>query len=309
VSKHRRFYRDVDGILLLDKPFGLSSNAALQRIRELFHAAKAGHAGSLDPLATGLLPVCFGQATKVCGRLLNSGKTYAVDVQLGARTLSGDAETEVVEQAPIPSLTEDEVDAALAGFMGTQQQIPPMHSALKVEGKRLYELARRGESIERAAREIVVHAIHRLRLAPDAIEFQVSCSKGTYIRTLAADIARSLGTVGYVRGLRRLSVEPFTGHPMYTLEQLAGLDERALQDLLLPSDMAFADLPAVRLEAQAERSLLLGRVVRSPMALVPGEARAYGASGRFLGLVQAVAGDLLQPVRLFATPPAHEGAR
>ena len=142
MSKPRRFHRDVDGILLLDKPLGVSSNAALQQARVLFSAAKAGHAGSLDPLASGLLPVCFGQATKVCGRLLNSGKTYRVLVQLGERTESGDLETQVCERAPVPPLTPEQVDRVLAGFLGDQQQVPPMHSALKFEGKRLYELAR-----------------------------------------------------------------------------------------------------------------------------------------------------------------------
>src|SRR5690606_14060624 len=153
-----------------------------------FAAAKAGHAGSLDPLASGLLPVCFGHATKVCGRLLNSDKTYRVLVQLGGRTESGDSETEVVERAPVPMLTPEGVDAVLATFLGEQQQIAPMHSALKFEGKRLYELARRGESVDRAPRDIVIHEIGRVSLRADSLEFDVRCSKGTYVRTLAADV-------------------------------------------------------------------------------------------------------------------------
>ena len=294
----RRFHRDVDGILLLDKPLGLSSNAALQRAREVFGALKAGHAGSLDPLATGLLPVCFGQATKVCGRLLNSGKTYLVDIQLGARTASGDGETDVVERAPVPHLTEADVDAALAHFAGAQQQIPPMHSALKFEGQRLYELARRGESVERAPRDIVIHAIRRVRLEPEELEFEVTCSKGTYIRTLASDIALRLGTVGYLKGLRRLSVEPFGSQPMHTLEDLAQRDPGELDGLLLPADVAFGDLPTVTLGPEAERSLLLGQAVRVENQ-TSGELRAYGAHGRFLGLVQGLGDGRVQPVRLF----------
>jgi tRNA pseudouridine55 synthase len=298
VSRPRRFFRDVDGILLLDKPLGLSSNAALQRVRELFRASKAGHAGSLDPLATGLLPVCFGQATKVCGRLLNSGKTYLVDVQLGARTPSGDGETEVVERAEVPPLTEADIDRVLARFLGAQQQIPPMHSALKFEGKRLYELARRGESVERPARDIVIHAIHRVSLTGDVLRFQAACSKGTYVRTLASDIAVGLGTLGYLKGLRRLAVEPFGDQPMHAFEELAARDAASLDEVLLPADAAFSDLPRVSLDAAATRSLVLGQTVRVPTAAA-GDSRAYDPEGRFLGLVQAVGEGRLRPVRLF----------
>ena len=232
MSKPSRFYRDLSGILLLDKALGVSSNKALQQVRALFGAAKAGHAGSLDPLASGLLPVCFGQATKVCGRLLSSGKTYRVLVELGARTESGDGETEVVERAAVPPLDDRAVDAVLATFLGEQEQVPPMHSALKFEGKRLYELARRGETVEREARRIVIHRIERVRLGGEELEFDVYCSKGTYIRTLAADIAARLGTLGYVRGLRRLSLDPFDDLPMYT-HGAAGL--RCSRQLATPS--------------------------------------------------------------------------
>lgn len=301
VSRPRRFFREVDGILLLDKPLGLSSNAALQRAREIFRAQKAGHAGSLDPLATGLLPVCFGQATKVCGRLLNSAKTYLVDVQLGASTPSGDGETEVHERAPVPALTDAQVEAALARFSGAQQQIPPMHSALKVEGKRLYELARRGESVERPARDITIHAIRRVRLGPDELEFEVTCSKGTYVRTLAADIAASLGTLGYLKGLRRLTVEPFGSRPMMTLDELAAMGDR-MDEVLLSPDAAFVDLPRVDLNAESEGRLLRGQAVRADGAVPTGELRAYGSSGVFLGLVQGLEDGRVQPVRLFVNP-------
>jgi len=299
VSKPSRFYRDISGILLLDKALGVSSNTALQQVRALYNAAKAGHAGSLDPLASGLLPVCFGQATKVCGRLLSSGKTYRVLVQLGARTESGDGETPVIERAVVAPLDDRSVDAALAAFLGPQQQVPPMHSALKFEGKRLYELARRGESVEREPRAIVIHRIARVRLEGDELEFDVYCSKGTYIRTLAADIAAGLGTIGYVRGLRRLSLDPFDDLPMYTLEQLTGLSPEARDALLLQPDRAFLDLPQVDLADDAVEGLLQGRTVAARQRAAPGELRAYDDRGRFLGMVQGAPDGRVRPVRLF----------
>ena len=299
MSKPGRYYRPIDGILLLDKALGVSSNAALQQVRALFNAAKAGHAGSLDPLASGLLPVCFGQATKVCGRLLSSGKTYRVLVQLGARTESGDGETEVIERAAVPPLDDRAVEAVLAAFLGEQQQVPPMHSALKFEGKRLYELARRGESVEREPRKIVIHRIARVRLEGDELEFDVYCSKGTYIRTLAADIATRLGTIGYVRGLRRLSLDPFNDLPMYTLERLTALAPEARDALLLQADRAFLDLPQVDLADDAVAGLLQGRTVAARQRAAPGELRAYDGRGRFLGMVQGAPDGRVRPVRLF----------
>ena len=299
MSKPGRYYRPIDGILLLDKALGFSSNAALQQVRALFNAAKAGHAGSLDPLASGLLPVCFGQATKVCGRLLSSGKTYRVLVQLGARTESGDGETEVIERAAVPPLDDRAVEPVLAAFLGEQQQVPPMHSALKFEGKRLYELARRGESVEREPRKIVIHRIARVRLEGDELEFDVYCSKGTYIRTLAADIATRLGTIGYVRGLRRLSLDPFNDLPMYTLERLTALAPEARDALLLQADRAFLDLPQVDLADDAVAGLLQGRTVAARQRAAPGELRAYDGRGRFLGMVQGAPDGRVQPVRLF----------
>jgi tRNA pseudouridine55 synthase len=311
LSKVRRFHREVDGILLLDKSLGVSSNAALQQVRVLYGALKAGHAGSLDPLASGLLPVCFGQATKVCGRLLNSGKTYRVLVQLGELTPSGDGETEVVERAPVPVLTAALVDTTLAGFMGEQQQVPPMHSALKFEGKRLYELARRGESIERPPRSIVIHRIARVtpeeNLSSGQLEFDVYCSKGTYVRTLAADIAVRLGTLGYVKGLRRLSVDPFGDLPMFTLDALSAESPEGLAARLLAVDTAFADLPRLELDRAAEQGLLLGRTVTAVIPAVPGESRLYGEGGRFLGLGEGQEGGRIKPSRLFVS--VDEGGR
>ena len=309
MSKPRRFYRDVDGILLLDKPLHLSSNAALQQARIIFGAHKAGHAGSLDPLASGLLPLCFGQATKVCGRLLDASKSYLVDVQLGARTESLDCETPVIEHAPVPALDDEKVDEVLKSFMGEQEQVPPMHSALKYQGQRLYELARRGESVARPARRIVIHSIRRCELVLDRLRFEVRCSKGTYVRSLAADIAQRLGTLGYLAGLRRVSVDPFEGYPMRTLEELQAAGEQgipALDALLLSADVAFTDLPPVTLEAMAAEMLLLGQAVAAPIQLeVDKPFRAYDPAGRFLGLVEGRPDGRAQPVRLFVTAPAH----
>jgi len=301
-ARPRRFYRDVSGILLLDKPLGLSSNAALQEARSIVGALKAGHAGSLDPLASGLLPVCFGQATKVCGRLLNAGKTYRVTVRLGARTESGDGETQVVERAPVPEMNDALVDAALASFAGEQDQVPPMHSALKYEGKRLYEFARRGESVERPSRRITIHRLERIGRGTDHLEFDVRCSKGTYVRTLAADIAVRLGTIGYVESLRRLSIDPFDGCAMHTLEELSRSPGAQADRLFLPADLAFADLVSVQVSPECEKLLLLGQNVSVLEGRVShGQFRAYGASGRFLGLVEGLPDGRVKPVRLFVT--------
>ncbi|MFL6618121.1 MAG: tRNA pseudouridine(55) synthase TruB [Povalibacter sp.] len=303
MSKPRRFYREVDGILLLDKPLGLSSNAALQQARGLFGAIKAGHAGSLDPLASGLLPICFGQATKVCGRLLDAAKTYVVNVQLGARTESLDGETAVIERASIPALSVEQVDAALASFLGEQQQIPPMHSALKHQGKRLYELARRGEVVDRPARQITIHAIRRIEFGSDRLEFEVRCSKGTYIRTLAADIAARLGTLGYLIGLRRTSIDPFESLPMHTIDALERMGEggpASLDKALLPADIAFGEMKSVQLPSGILELFLLGQAVATESDVPTGATvRAYDSMGRFLGLGEIRPDHKVQPVRLF----------
>lgn len=296
-----RFHRDVDGILLLDKPLGISSNAALQRARALFHARKAGHAGSLDPLADGMLPICFGQATKVCGRLLDSGKSYRVKLRLGARTESGDCETEIIERAAVAERSDADVDSVLAGFLGEQDQIPPMHSALKHEGKRLYELARRGESVDRPPRRITIRRLQRIERGAEYLEFDVDCSKGTYVRTLAGDIAMRLGTLGYIESLRRLAVHPFGGMTMHTLDFLEDLPPQERDGLLLPTDAALLDLPRVELDLANEEALLQGRTVASRTAPVLGQLRAYGLHGRFLGVVEGQVDGRVKPARLFVS--------
>jgi len=211
----------------------------------------------------------------------------------------GGGETAVVERAAVPQLDDRVIDAALASFLGEQQQVPPMHSALKFEGKRLYELARRGESVEREPRRIFIHRIARVRLERAELEFDVYCSKGTYIRTLAGDVANRLGTLGYVRGLRRLTLDPFDDLPMYTMEQLAERSHAARDEVLLPSDRAFPDLPRVDLDPGAVAALLQGRTVAARQRAAPGELRAYDDGGRFLGVVQGAPEGRVRPVRLF----------
>lgn len=303
----RRFDREVDGILLLDKPTGISSNSALQQARRLFRALKAGHAGSLDPLASGLLPVCFGQATKVCGQLLESGKAYRVVAKLGEQTDTADAEGQVIATQPVPPLDIANVKSVVARFVGEQTQVPPMYSALKHDGKRLYELARQGETVERAARQIHIGSIDVLRVDLSGIELEVACSKGTYIRTLVEDIALALGTLGHVAALRRLRVDAFGSAPMVTFAELEAAaatgDFGALAAYLLPIDHVFMNLPRVDVDEAGERHLVHGRrtwPAQGSTAPTEGlQARAYGPSGGFIGLVERQPDGALQPQRLF----------
>lgn len=293
-------WRDVDGILLLDKPEGLTSNAALQRARRAFRARKAGHTGSLDPLASGLLPICFGQATKASGMLLDADKTYHVSIALGERTTTGDREGEVIERAPVPGLDEESVRRIAGGFLGESQQVPPMYSALKHRGERLYRLARQGLEVERPPRRIVIHRLELSGMEPGKLQFEVDCSKGTYVRSLAEDIARACGTVGHVHGLRRLRLGPFREPRMYGLEAVEAAADRPeeLQAMLLPADAAIPGLPAVCLGVAEQACVLQGQPV---FAAGPGAAlvRMYGSDGLFLGVGRMSAeGRCLAPERI-----------
>jgi tRNA pseudouridine55 synthase len=293
-------WQDVDGILLLDKPEGLTSNAALQRARRAFRARKAGHTGSLDPLASGLLPVCFGQATKASGMLLDADKTYRVSIALGERTATGDREGEVIERAPVPSLSVDSVRRIATGFLGESQQVPPMYSALKHRGERLYRLARQGIEVERPPRRIVIHRLELLGLEAGRLELEIDCSKGTYVRSLAEDFARACGTVGHVHSLRRLRLGPFREPRLYSLEAVEASADRPLelQAMLLPADAAIPGLPAVRLGLAEQACVLRGQPV---FAAGPGDAlvRIYGADGLFLGVGRMSAeGRRLAPERI-----------
>lgn len=306
-------YRDLDGVLLLDKPLGLSSNAALQRARRLLRAAKAGHTGSLDPLATGMLPLCFGEATKVAGYLLDGDKRYSFRLVLGAKTSTGDAEGAVVAEAPVPTLTPAVVEAALAGLRGPQQQVPPMHSALKRDGRPLYELARQGIEVERASRSVVLHELVCTGFGPGWLEAEVHCSKGTYVRVVGEEVAAALGTVGHLGALRRLWAAPFTNLPVVTLEQLEAEDEVAREARLLPADAALVDHPAASLSLVAARALCRGQNPPSDVQESAGQEgrvwRLYGPDGSFLGLGEVVSdtsgGAVWRAVRLFAAPVAR----
>ncbi len=292
LPRAKRFDRAVDGIVLLDKPQGMSSNAALQQVRTLYRALKAGHAGSLDPLATGMLPLCFGQATKVCGYLLDSYKTYRVIMKLGQRTDSADADGQVIEEQAIPVLTQAQVSDAMLAFLGPQQQVPPMFSALKFQGQRLYELARKGETIERAARNIVIERLDLIALTSDSIEFEVRCSKGTYVRSLAEDLAAKLGTVAHVTLLRRLQVDPFDAARMVTLAELEAMTPESRDACLQPADAALVTVPDVELDASQTTALFQGKVLVGIAAPGEGLHRAYGPERRFLGLVTVRAGTV-----------------
>jgi tRNA pseudouridine55 synthase len=300
-ARPRVEWRDVDGILLIDKQVGLSSNQALQRARHLYRARKAGHTGSLDPLASGVLPLCFGQATKFAGHLLESDKTYRATLALGHRTLTGDREGEVVERRAVPALDAADVERVLERFRGGIDQVPPMYSALKHDGEPLYALARRGESVERPSRRVTIRNLVLVALAPASLELEISCSKGTYVRTLGEDIARSLGTCGHLAALRRTAVGGFAGSSTATLAELAALDGRLaeLDARLLPVDAALGELPRTALDASATMCLRHGQTV--PYAKEPPgtRIRAYDAVGGFIGLtVVAADGAALVPLRL-----------
>src|SRR5712671_5413302 len=232
---------DVHGILLFDKPLGLSSAGAVARIKRLFNARKAGHTGSLDPLASGLLPICFGEATKFGAQLLDADKTYRVTMRLGERTPSADRESEVIERRELPPYSPEQLELALSSFPREYAQVPPMRSALKQDGKPLYEYARAGITRERAARAVVIHDMRLLDWRPPDLSFDVRCSKGTYIRVLAEDLAAQLGTIAHLAGLRRLAVTPFSAEPQWTFEALEAMTAPERLGLLLPVDAALKD--------------------------------------------------------------------
>src|SRR5256885_1598663 len=267
------------GILLLDKPRGLSSNAVLQRVRTLFLRQKAGHVGSLDPLATGMLPICLGEATKIAGEILAGRKRYRFTVALGVATATGDAEGAVTTRSPVRPLDRGALEALLTRSRGPQTQTPPMYSAVKRAGQPLYKLARAGVTVARAARAIELFELTLLVLGPATLELEALCSKGTYIRVLAEDLAGALGTCGHVTALRRLYVEPFEKEPMHTLESLAETRARGDWPRLLSSDWPLGHLTAVRLSASEARRLLSGQSVRAEGARATAAGRPYGEAG------------------------------
>ncbi|MBF7053467.1 tRNA pseudouridine(55) synthase TruB [Halomonas sp. KAO] len=299
----RRRGLPVNGVLLLDKPAGLTSNHALQQARRLFQAQKAGHTGTLDPMATGLLPVCFGEATKFSAHLLASDKVYRTRVELGVVTDTGDAEGEVVERLAIPALTAAEVEAVLARFHGEIEQVPPMYSALKHQGRKLYELAREGKSVERAARRVTVYDARLVSFEGSAFELEVSVSKGTYVRTLAEDIGRELGSGAHISALRRLTTGPFGADGMLTLESLQALpDQSSREATLLPVDVLAAHLPRLEVDAEAARRLTQGQAAAVDAGdIAVGETARLYCNDAFLGLGAVTTPQEVAPKRLLST--------
>lgn len=295
--------RPVTGILLLDKAPGRSSNHALQAVKRLFEARKAGHTGSLDPLASGLLPLCFGEATKVSAFLLEADKTYWVRACLGVKTATGDAEGEVVARQQGNQPDADQLRTAMTGFVGEQMQIPPMYSAVKHQGRRLYELAREGVEVERAPRPIRIDEFSLLDADSDAMDLRVRCSKGTYVRTLVEDLAESLGSLAHVTELRRTRVGPFPGESMVTYETLRETSESggrdALDRLLLPMGDALHEWPAVTLDADTAFYLGRGQPVQVPNAPVNGWVRLCTPDERMAAVGEVLEDGRIAPRRVF----------
>jgi tRNA pseudouridine55 synthase len=293
-----------NGILLLDKPAGLSSNAALQKTRRMLRADKAGHVGSLDPLATGMLPICLGEATKIAGDILSGRKLYRFTVALGSRTATGDTEGAVVETAAVPDFDGPGLDHVLRQFHGPQTQIPPMYSALKRDGQPLYKLARAGIEVERAARNIEIFTLtllasSRSDLELAHLELEVLCSKGTYVRTLAEDIAKALGTCGHVQSLRRVYVEPFGEAPMETLESIARTLEAGALPTILPADAPLQHMAAVALDSKGAEKILHGQSITTADCGIAGRVRLYDTVGAFIGIGESDGAGNVRPKRLF----------
>jgi len=308
LSKPARVRRAVDGVLLLDKPTGITSNAAIQQVKRLFSAAKAGHVGTLDPLASGLLPVCLGEATKFSTDAFSADKSYAAEVLLGVTTTTGDREGDVIARKPV-DVTRDQLVAVLATFTGVLAQTPPMYSALKRDGKPLYAYARAGLTVERAPRSITIHGITLLDFAGDRFTIDVSCTKGTYIRVLAEDIGAALGCGATLAGLRRTRVGSFGLADAVTLAELEQLPEARRTDSLMPVDSLADGLPALELETGAVTRILQGQGAQVDIRDdISGLVRLYGPERRFLGLGELDMNGRLLPKRLVATSQSASSA-
>ena len=297
-------YETIDGLLLLNKPAGLTSNQALQRVKRLLNAKKGGHTGSLDPAATGMLPLCFGEATKVCAFLLDADKTYRVTARLGIATDTGDADGTEITTAAVPELATDKWREILESFLGESQQVPPMYSALKKDGKRLYTLARQGVTVDREPRPIRIDEISLLEIAGTRLVFWVHCSKGTYVRTLVEDIAKKAGTVAHTARLHRESVGDFQADDMLDLtglEEVAAAGAEGLKARLLPPDTALEGLAAVELDNDASDRFTVGQVNSVSAPATAGLVRVYGGANEFLGVGELSDDGQLAPKRVFRT--------
>jgi|SRR5579859_1638520 len=289
------------GALLLDKPVGLTSNRALQEVKKLLAAKKAGHGGTLDPLASGLLVILLGEGTKFAGAMLDADKEYLATVRLGVTTTTADAEGEVLEQRPV-DLTAEQVAKVLSRFRGPIDQLPPMHSALKRDGVPLYEHARAGRTIERATRRVEIHELEILQCAPPILELRVRCSKGTYIRTLAEDIGEALGTGAHLAALRRMASGRFNVRDAFTLDDVRAMPDR--RPALLPLKALLEGLPSTELDAAAEARLRNGQSLKIS-GLAAGLLALYGADGQVIGLGQALPEGLVKPLRLTQAAEKH----
>ena len=297
MAQFKRIKRPVSGVLLLDKPLGFSSNQALQKVKWLYQAAKAGHTGTLDPLATGLLPICFGEATKFSHYLLDAHKGYHATIQLGSTTTTGDAEGEVLSHSEV-NVSPAQIDRVIAQFIGKITQVPPMYSALKFEGKALYEYAREGVDIERAARDVTIFDVQLIRFEKDVIEITVTCSKGTYIRTLAEDMGAALGCGAHLIGLRRTSTADYRLENAVTIEQLEKMTLNDKDALLLAVDSSLQNMPAVHVDADSAFYLSQGQSIWQSGQIPAEDFRLYDAAGTFLGLGKRLDDGKIAPKRL-----------
>ncbi|MGI9317301.1 MAG: tRNA pseudouridine(55) synthase TruB [bacterium] len=291
----------VNGMLLLDKPEGCSSNQALQKAKFLLNARKAGHTGSLDPIATGLLPLCFGETTKISSLFLNADKTYRVEIKLGVSTETGDREGKILEKKAV-DVDQPQIEKVLDCYRGHFNQIPPMYSALKKNGQPLYKLARQGITLEREARPVCVYSLVMEAFAGDLLTLTVSCSRGFYIRTLAEDIGQDLGCGAHVESLRRIRVGDFSIEQAVTLEQLQAIVTPAQREnILLPTDRGLAHLPEIRIPDNLAQYIKLGQSVRAAQGITPGLVRLYAETSGFIGLAEVTEDYRLAPRRLFSS--------
>ena len=290
----------VDGVLLLDKPPGITSQTAVSRVKALFAAKKAGHTGTLDPMATGLLPIAFGEATKFSHALLDADKAYSATVRLGVTTSTGDLEGAVLTRSPV-NVERDRVEAVVAGFRGEIMQTPPMYSALKHEGKPLYEYARAGTEVVRVPRRVTIHALDIGNCEGSELQMDVACSKGTYIRVLAEDIGRALGCGATLAALRRTRVGRFALEQAVSLERLGTLNAADRAQHLLATDALLAGLPSLGLDVEQARLILQGQAVPCATPVAPGLVRVYGPDAVFLGVAEATSQRRLVPRRLLSS--------
>jgi tRNA pseudouridine55 synthase len=291
----------LDGVLLLDKPAGITSNAALQQAKRLFGAAKAGHTGTLDPLATGLLPVCFGEATKFAGLLLEADKTYLATIQLGASTSTGDAEGEVIFRGDVTGLDPARIAAVLEQLTGVQEQVPPMYSALKREGRPLYAYARAGETVERSSRSVTIHELAAVSIEPEVLQLRLRVSKGTYVRSIAEQIGERLGCGAHLKALRREATGGLSLNDSIPLERLSALSPAQRVAVLRPVDILVAPLPRGELDALSAAALQQGQTVGTALMLASGLVRLYDAAGAFLGVGEMQSPGRVAPRRLIAS--------